>query len=192
MSGLIIAVDPGVGRTGVLIMNRSHEVLAGATFTSGQTEFVHGMRVMELAGVIGEWLFDNTPQEYWGTQNVLAIETPVMNKVRNVKTYALQWRLVQAIIDGTRDAWDTCVEVHNATAKKAATCNGDADKPQIVAVSPFSYGMFGTTKTGDESVEALADAWAIGKAATMSLDANASYVQGREVTACNKQPVHEV
>jgi len=182
----VVGIDPGVTRTGVVIMDENKEVLAGATFHSSgpkYTKFCKGCRVIDLSTDIdewvGSWFWDNLTDE---PTVRLAIETPVMG--RNVEGFALQWRLVQALINTL--GWDTCIEVHNTKAKIAATGNGSAKKAQMVEASPWAYGDF-----SEDDVEALADAYAIGLVAYQPVGEN-TYGIGDRALACHKGPVMEV
>jgi Holliday junction resolvasome RuvABC endonuclease subunit len=195
MSFLVIGVDPGVGRTGVVVMNEHKEVLAGATFMSKLSQFCHGARIYDLAHEVRLWLDDVVPPSMWDLPVRFAIETPVMNKVRNVKTFSLQWRLVQELLVTPIVGTDvTAIEVHNTAVKVAATGKGNASKDEVVDASPFYHEMFGVTDTAHASVEALADAWAIALCAFDPPKAHISFkpTEPSRQLACTKGPIHEV
>ena len=180
MSFCVIGVDPGVTRTGVVLMDGDKAVLDGATFHSSgskYTKFCRGVRVMDLSDTIADWVA-NAMGGCEADSVRLAIESPVMG--RNVAGFALQWRLFQALVDKLE--WDACIEVHNTRAKIAGTGNGDAKKPQMVEASPWSYGEF-----DEEDVEALADAYAIGLVAYLPVAEN-TYAD-EHLLACHKGPV---
>jgi Holliday junction resolvasome RuvABC endonuclease subunit len=198
MSFTVVGIDPGMKRTGVVLMNEDREVITAATFASGSAKFSkhhHGSRVADLAYQIQDWVDSECT---WREDMVfdrlsLVIETPVMNKVRNVKGFSLQWRTVQAIISRFRAKYYAAVdviEVHNTAVKIAATGRGDADKAEIIHNSPFVEGTFGDTVTGHDSVEALADAWGVALCAFDPLSKHIRY-SGASPMACTEGPVHE-
>ena len=187
MRRVTVAIDPGVTRQGVVVLDAvAEEDNAAATFESGiqYSFFTQGCRVTDLTKEVMLWL--STLDVVGWDSNVhvtLAIETPILNKkAQNPKTYAFQWRNVQCLIDAI--PWDVCVEVPNGTAKAALTGDGKADKKAMVDASPFSCEEFGVV-----NAEALADAYAIGLA---SRELNTTvYANVRELLACHAGPCVE-
>lgn len=193
MTFIVLGVDPGMKRTGAVIMSEEKEVIAAATFASSGpkfTKFSHGERVLDLSSEVYQW-FENSCGYYGYDTIKLAVETPIMNKVRNVKGFSLQWRTVQAIISRFRREYDAdIIEVHNTAVKIAATGRGNADKDEIIFNSPFAEGQFGDTVTGHDSVEALGDAWAI---ALCAFDPPSKHIRYTHFggMACTEGTVHE-
>lgn len=193
MKFIVVGIDPGMKRTGVVIMSENKNVMMAATFASTGKEFTkfsHGERVLDLSSEIYEWVGSQLAMLAYDKIK-LVIETPIMNKTRNVKTYALQWRTVQAIISRFRREYDAdIIEVHNTAVKIAGTGRGNADKDEMIFNSPFEEGQFGDTVTGHDSVEALADAWGI---ALCAFDPPSKHIRYTHFSgmACTEGTVHE-
>ena len=183
MSRTIVGIDPGVGRAGVVIMNRDGGVDAAATFKSTETEFTHGCRVIDLSREMTNWVVENTPRK---TTLVLSIESPIAKRGKhfNPHGFALQWRLVQALISG--HWWDYVYEIHNKQVKVTAG-SASADKDYMVNASPFSYDDYSKA-----DAEALADAWAIAKTAHLNDPRLLKYAVFGRKDACHVGPCVEV
>jgi Holliday junction resolvasome RuvABC endonuclease subunit len=160
-----IGIDPGFGMTGVVLLKASEQekVVDAAVFSCGASAGNHFERTISLsASVVDQvcrWITDHKI-----THLDIGIETPIFGKHRNANVFSLQWRLIQelesglvyvpASFDGMRELWIT--EIHNKTSKMLATGSGEADKPAMIAASPFN----GNKEFDQSRLEALADAWA--------------------------------
>lgn len=150
-----IGIDPGFGRTGVVVLNEDNKVVNYATFSSNYPSAETHHRVEALAEEVAVFLMG-----YPSDKCVISIERPVYNK--NASAFEKQWRFFQGLLTRLAPVMPEalCCEVDNGTAKKALTGNGKADKLEMVACSEFAIpGM------KDKDSEALADAQGIALAA---------------------------
>ena len=161
MTGMLVGLDPGVTRTGVVVAGRrgleAPAVLEAATFAStgrvfgGRAAFE---RTVDLAEEICKWL-GGAMERHSLLPGKVAIERPIYN--RNAASFELQWRLFQQIV-ATLIAYGIAhqiSEVHNSSSKLALTGSGSADKKAMVAASPFEAFQFPDL----EDREAVADAY---------------------------------
>jgi len=120
------------------------------------------LRYMRLARGVAEWLSIQCSKRRID-ELMLAIETPILKRT-NVTGYRKQVSTINTIelalaVEGV----DWFIEINPTWAKRAATNDGSATKDEMVAASPF-FGQAG------DSVEAMADAWAIALAARLRVD----------------------
>ena len=161
----VVGCDPGFTETGLVLrsLDRPASDVAGyATYCLGAEKggwMIPALRAMSLAASIVECMVGWISLYKIGRMEA-CIEMPVYTG--NPKTYMLQCRLIQEIeslmyrtlAPALRNFYLT--EVNNATSKKLATGDSGAQKPAMVAASPFK-DMEGIVKS---TREALADAWA--------------------------------
>ena len=165
----IIGIDPGFGETGVVLYTDSgeDEILEWATFKCPPKGQADAARAAALAeNIINEilgWI-----EAYKIAHLDISLEVPVMGK--NVRSLQKQMRVLQEIESGlfyrvageVKELWIT--EINPKQVKVLATNDGGAGKAAVIRASPFStikYAMELQLTT----LEALADAWAIGLAA---------------------------
>lgn len=162
----IIGIDPGFTETGVVLYSDDEEgILRWATFRCPAHGQASAARAASLADhVINEivgWV-----EKHEVTRLDVCIEIPFLSK--NVDSYQKQMRVVQEIESGLLfrlsgeliELWVT--EVSPTQAKLLACNYGQATKDQVIAMSPFFYIKWSGTQS---TLEALADAWAIGQGA---------------------------
>lgn len=167
MDRYIVGIDPGFTETGVVLYRDldEMEILEWATFKCPPTQVrASATRAAALAehvlAEITKWI------ERHGIQHLdVSIEIPFLGK--NPASYQKQIRVVQEIESGVfyrlagevQELWVT--EIGPKQVKVLATNDGGASKAAVIAASPFGSNGEITEKT----LEAIADAWAIGLAA---------------------------
>jgi Holliday junction resolvasome RuvABC endonuclease subunit len=164
---VVFGIDPGVTRTGVVATAVGKDgtflTVAAATFHSdpsllpGLSGRPTHQRVTDLAEEISDWCH-RVLEEHPSTRVVVSIERPVYT--HNAQAFEKQWRLFHAIVHLSVLFAHTICEVHNGTAKVAATGSGKATKDQMVRASSFNQEDF----PDKADLEAVADAEAIGLA----------------------------
>lgn len=166
----IIGIDPGFTETGVVLYSDDEEgILRWATFRCPAHGQASAARAASLADhVINEivrWV-----EKHEVTHLDVCIEIPFLG--RSVESYQKQMRVVQEIESGLLfrlsgeliELWVT--ELAPSQAKSLACNYGQATKDQVIAASPFATSTPGTREPlSNSTVEALADAWAIGQGA---------------------------
>lgn len=156
----VIGIDPGLTRTGVVVMDDVRTPIGYATFAADEAHHSSAMRAWDLADRIFAWLEDLL-YNYREIPPVLAIEKPIMG--RNVENYEKQMRLFQSIITVLGPFVDKIMEYNPVVIKKAATGDGKASKLDIICASPLDGP--GNWGSGDKEMtanqEAVCDAWAI-------------------------------
>lgn len=168
MKKYIVGADPGFGETGLVLYLDGAEdnILAWATFQCPPKGQSDAARAASLADhVINELV---TWIERFDIQHIdICIEVPFMGK--NVASFQKQIRVVQEIESGilfrlageVKELWVT--EIGPTQAKRLATYNGQASKQEVIEASPFNRRP--ESKADLSTLEAIADAWAIGLAA---------------------------
>lgn len=167
---MIIAVDPGLTRTGIVMMEDSGEVIAYATYAADNPHCDRQLRAWDLAESLKEWV-DNVLVQYGEpTKQRLVIEKPILG--RNPENFEKQMRLFTNIVTTFRDMVYEIIEVNPTMMKKAVTGNGSALKIDIINASPFDGpgewagedALTPAQKRDDAQAnqEAVADAWGIG------------------------------
>ena len=170
MKRYIVGIDPGFGETGVVLYTDedTDTILEWATFSSPPKGHAAAARAASLAEhVISEllkWIERHKIQHL-----DVSIEVPFMAK--NVAGFQKQIRLIQEIESGVlfrlageiQELWVT--EIGPTQAKLLATYDGGASKQEIVMASPFFAGIGSVIHMTLSTIEAVADAWAIGLAA---------------------------
>lgn len=167
---MIIAIDPGLTRTGIIMMEDYGEVLAYATFAADNPHCDRQLRAWDLAESLYAWALHDELGERVDDNIVLVIEKPIVGK--NIENFEKQMRVFTAIVSVFRDLVDEVIEVNPTKMKKAVTGNGAAHKVDIIKASPFDgpgewvgEGMFTAKQREAEeqaNQEAVADAWGIG------------------------------
>lgn len=169
---MIIAIDPGLTRTGIIMMEDYGEVLAYATFAADNPHCDRQLRAWDLAESLKGWVDVTMRTPYFETIDsmTLVIEKPIVGK--NIENFEKQMRVFTAIVSVFRDSVDEIIEVNPTKMKKAVTGNGAAKKVDIINASPFDgpgqwagEGMFTAKQREAEELanqEAIADAWGIG------------------------------
>jgi len=171
---VIIAIDPGLTRTGIVLMEDKGEVLAYATFAADNSHDDRQLRAWDLAEALLDWVRGAAAKAISPSLPVaptlLVIEKPIVGK--NIENFEKQMRLFTNIVTIFRDVVDTIIEVTPTKMKKAVTGNGAAHKIDIITASPFDgpgewvgEGMFTVKQREAEeqaNQEAVADAWGIG------------------------------
>lgn len=169
---MIIAIDPGLTRTGIVMMEDYGEVVAYATFAADNPHCDRQLRAWDLAESLMSWAstvirgVHPLREVDW----ILVIEKPIVGK--NIENFEKQMRVFTAIVSVFRDSVDEIIEVNPTRMKKAVTGNGTAKKIDIITASPFDgpgdwagEGMFTVKQREAEeqaNQEAVADAWGIG------------------------------
>ena len=162
----IIGIDPGFGETGVVLYtDATPDILDWATFSCPP----HGQAAAARAASLAEHVLVELIKwvaTYQITNLDVCIEIPFLKRGR-VDSYQKQMRVVQELESGilfrlSSEVMELWVTEVSPTQAKLLACNyGQATKEQVVAASPFSaYPMDAQT-----TLEAVADAWAIGQAA---------------------------
>ena len=166
----VIAVDPGVTCTGVVIMDAEDDgtfkMYGAATFTASRAKDKKRSpheRAADLVEAVGVWIdgvYEQNDLEWHDVEIVLAIERPIYNN--NAKSFELQWRVFQQFVSRFSDGgfMDRVSEVHNGTAKAALTGDGSASKEKMLKHTPFAVHQFPL----QDHREAVTDAYAIGLA----------------------------
>lgn len=155
-----LGIDPGLGETGLCLLDSSGKPVAGATIRAEGASTPDLVRYIRLARAVLSKLVMWT-QRFEIDILLIGIETPVLKK-GNAVNYRKQCSTIAVIESLLAELGDSIVEINPTTAKLAATNDGAAVKAEIVAASPF--------KGGGPSVEAMADAWAIAIAARLLRD----------------------
>ena len=169
----IVGIDPGFTETGVVLYTDDDPMLRWATFKCPAKGQASAPRAASLAeNVIAElvqWV-----EEYDIAHLDVCIEMPFFNG-KNVASYQKQMRVVQEIESGllfrlSGEVVELWVTEITATQVKLLACNyGQATKVQIISMSPFAaYDEDGNDPAhigSQATLEAVADAWAIGQAA---------------------------
>lgn len=164
MATWYLGVDPGLGETGLCLLDSSLTVRAAATIKAAGPSRPDLERYARLAHGVAQWANERKFEIATGAL-VVCIETPVLNST-NVTNYRKQASTV-AVIEYVlmRDASvDAIVEVNPTEVKYCATGHGNATKGQVILASPFRNRMAGPT------TEALADAWAVALAGRIHED----------------------
>ncbi len=170
---MIIAVDPGLTRTGIIMMEDSGEVVAYATYAADNPHCDRQLRAWDLAEALLAWvikLLEGELSHRADEEVTLVIEKPIVGK--NVENFEKQMRVFTAVVSVFRDEVDHIVEVNPTMMKKAVTGNGSALKIDIINASPFDGpgewvgedALTPAQKRDDAQAnqEAVADAWGIG------------------------------
>lgn len=170
---MIIAIDPGLTRTGIVMMEDYGEVIAYATFAADNPHCDRQLRAWDLAESLLEWVVRKAGLRFGRSVDaevLLAIEKPIVGK--NIENFEKQMRVFTAIVSVFRDQVDHIVEVNPTRMKKAVTGNGTAKKIDIINASPFDGpgdwvgedALTPAQKRDDATAnqEAVADAWGIG------------------------------
>jgi len=161
---MIVAIDPGHTRTGVVLMENSGEPIAAATFAADTTMYPDQQRATDLARRVRRWVtpYSNAREDMCGEAIILSIERPIMGK--NVLNFEKQMRLFTLFIQMFGPMVSHVCEVTPTGMKKAVTGNGAAKKIDIIGASPFDGpGDWGHGQgESDANQEAVADAWGIG------------------------------
>lgn len=163
---MIIAIDPGLTRTGIVCMSDDGNVLRYATFAADDAHDERQLRAWDLANALCDWcLATSSP-----LKDTLVIERPIVGK--NIENFEKQMRLFTSIINAFWFRVGKVVEVTPTRMKKTITGNGAAIKIDIINASPFDgpgewvgEGMFTKKQREAEDAanhEAVADAWGIG------------------------------
>lgn len=174
---MIIAIDPGLTRTGIVMMEDYGEVVAYATFAADNPHCDRQLRAWDLAESLKVWYATMLRDEIANIDTLgaikLVIEKPIVGK--NIENFEKQMRVFTAIVSVFRDMTDEIIEVNPTRMKKAVTGNGTAKKIDIINASPFDGpgdwagedALTPAQKRDDAQAnqEAVADAWGIGMCA---------------------------
>lgn len=174
---MIIAIDPGLTRTGIVLMEDYGEVIAYATFAADNPHSDRQLRAWDLAESLLEWVRNTGEPAGISTRPAatvrLVIEKPIVGK--NIENFEKQMRVFTAIVSVFRDWVSEIIEVTPTRMKKAVTGNGTAKKIDIINASPFDgpgdwagEDALTTAQKRDDAAanqEAVADAWGIGMCA---------------------------
>lgn len=176
-----VGIDPGLTRTGVVILREDGMLCDYATFAADDSTYKSQPRARDLASKILDFI-DNDAKALSGTgvEVTVCIERPILGK--NAKNFEKQIRLFSTIINNMIDVYtDDVIEVDPQTVKKVGAGSGAAPKALIIANSPFDKNMPDDTLCGTDwntpkqkaeeaqkNREALADAWAIAKCGLQS------------------------
>jgi Holliday junction resolvasome RuvABC endonuclease subunit len=165
----VVGIDPGLTRTGVVVMDGPDTPYAYATFAADSPEYSDYQRARCLMIKIRRWLWHAMD---YSVPDAVAIEKPILG--RNVRNFEKQMRLFTELVSMAHDYFSSAVaEVNPMRVKKVA---GGSSKLDIICASPFDGpGIWvgddwvGTEKQAikEEAAnqEAVADAWAIAKCA---------------------------
>lgn len=153
----ILGIDPGLGMTGLCLLDPDGTPKAAACLKAEGPEQVDLVRYSRLSCGVSDALI-KWCRLFSIDELMIGIEYPVM-KASNVVNYRKQASTI-AIMELQlvgEFSVDYLVEVNPTEVKKAATGRGDATKAEIIKASPL-------TGSG-KAVEAMADAWAVAVAA---------------------------
>ena len=177
---IVIGIDPGTTRTGVVVMQDRDDPYAYSTFAAEDTAFSDNDRSRCIALQVNVWVWDRLEELHQDCgecylpvdEIVVAIEKPVMG--RSVKNFEKQMRTFQELVSSLQlISYYPIMEV-NPKSAKAAAGGGNFAKLDIISASPFDgpgdwlptswgvdRGKVVTKLEYDSNQEAVADAWAI-------------------------------
>lgn len=155
-----IGIDPGLGETGVVILDPQDSVIACATWTAARGNDLE--RCISLAGTVAAWVFRNVPPGK--TQVEIGLETPVLTG--SAVVFAKQWRFISLLeyflwLEARKlNRPVALIEVTPSESKKALTGYGAADKEDMIG-----YSSFTDSPVKQHTKETLADSEAHAQAA---------------------------
>jgi len=165
---IITGIDPGLTCTGIAVIETDIDLLRSTLILTKPKDvddfatIINAMS-MPIGSTTNKRLNMSDPTD----RIVVAIEEPVLGKGSNARSLIKQAMLIGAIITSYSPVIKT-IFVHNKTAKKFFTGNGNATKDEMVEAAVKRYGE--AFHQGPKyQREAVADAIAIALTAASSL-----------------------